>query len=100
MWYKIQPEDVKNQVKQLIHEGRFEFVNAGWSMHDEANTHYEDMINNMMVGHEFLLKEFGDKPRMGWHVDPFGHSAANTRLFADMGFDAWMFARLDYQDKE
>jgi len=29
MWYKMQPEDVKNQVKQLIHEGRFEFVNAG-----------------------------------------------------------------------
>jgi len=33
-------------------------------------------------------------------VDPFGHSSGNPRLFADMGFDAWFFARLDYQDKE
>ena len=45
------------------------------------------------------MKEFGVKPRIGWHVDPFGHSNANPRLFADMGFDAWFFARLDMQDK-
>lgn len=69
-------------------------------MHDEACPHYEDMINNMAYGHEFLLKEFGVKPRIGWHIDPFGHSNANPRLFAEMGFDAWFFARLDYQDKE
>ena len=69
-------------------------------MHDEACTHYEDMINNMMLGHEFLLKEFGVVPRIGWHIDPFGHSSGNARLFADMGFDAWFFARLDFQDKD
>ena len=37
---------------------------------------------------------------MGWHLDPFGHSSANPRLFADMGFEAWMFARLDWGDKD
>mgnify|MGYP001609273875 FL=1 len=65
-------------------------------MHDEACTHYEDMINNMMLGHDFLMKEFGYKPRVGWHVDPFGHSNGNPRLFAEMGFEAWFFGRLDY----
>jgi len=99
MWYNYQSDEVKDQVKQLIKEGRFEFVNGGWSMHDEATPHYEDMINNMMHGHDFLKKEFDVVPRIGWHVDPFGHSAANARLFADMGFEAWFFARLDYQDK-
>ena len=28
-------------------------------MHDEACPLYEDMINNMKLGHDFLLKEFG-----------------------------------------
>jgi lysosomal alpha-mannosidase len=65
-------------------------------MHDEACTHYEDMINNMMIGHQFLLKEFGVKPKVGWHVDPFGHSNTNARLFSEMGFDGWFFARLEY----
>lgn len=100
MWYNEQSEETKDKLKQLIKAGRFEFVNAGWSMHDEACPHYEDMINNMMKGHEFLKGEFGVVPRIGWHVDPFGHSSANPRLFADMGFEAWMFARLDHQDRD
>jgi len=79
--------------------GQLEIVNAGWSMHDEAVPHYEDMINNMYIGHKWLQDEFGVIPRIGWHVDPFGHSNANPRLFADMNFDAWFFARLDYEDK-
>lgn len=69
-------------------------------MHDEACAHYEDMINNMLHGHQFLMNEFGVRPRIGWHIDPFGHSSANARFFAEMGFDAWFFSRLDYQDRE
>ena len=49
-----------------------------------------------MAGHEFLDKTFGYKATIGWHIDPFGHSNANPRLFADMGFEAWFFARMDY----
>jgi len=55
MWWKDQTPEHKARVRQLVQEGRLEFVNAGWSMHDEACTHYEDMINNMMIGHQFLL---------------------------------------------
>ena len=68
-------------------------------MHDEACPTYEDMIQNMMIGHDFIMKEFGIKPRIGWTIDPFGHSNFNTRLYAELGFDAFFFARLDYQDK-
>jgi len=85
----------------LVRQGRLEFVNGGWSMHDEACTHHDDMMNNMMVGHEFIVREFGEwaRPHVGWHIDPFGHSNANPRLFAEMGFDSWFFARIDFEDK-
>jgi hypothetical protein len=69
-------------------------------MHDEACTHHDDMMNNMMLGHEFLDREFGFTPKVGWHIDPFGHSNGNPRLFAEMGMDAWFFARIDFQDRE
>jgi len=69
-------------------------------MHDEACPIYEDMIDNMMIGHDFIQKEFGVKPRIGWQIDPFGHSNTNARFFAEMGFDAWFFARLDADDKQ
>ena len=100
MWWKNQSEETKASVRTLAKEGRLEFVNAGWSMHDEACTHYEDQLNNMIIGHDFLLKEVGVKPRVGWHIDPFGHSNTNARLFAEMGFDGIFFARADFQDAE
>ena len=35
-------------------------------MHDEACPTFEDMIDNMMIGHDFAMKEFGVAPRVGW----------------------------------
>jgi len=69
-------------------------------MHDEACPTFDDIINNMLVGHQFALEEFGHKPRVGWSIDPFGHSNSNARLFADMGLEAIFFARIDQLDKE
>ena len=65
-WYDLQSESMKSNVKGLIQNGQLEMVNAGWSMHDEACPTYTDMINNMMLGHDFVLREFGVKPRIGW----------------------------------
>lgn len=50
----------------------------------------------MYIGHQFLKKEFGVVPRVGWMLDAFGHSTANAALFADMGFDAIYFARFGF----
>lgn len=99
MWYNRQTKERKDQVKQLVREGRLEFANGGWSASDEACPNFEDMINNMAIGHSFLMKEFGVKPRVGWHLDAFGHSSTNARLFADFGFEAMFFARMDRTDK-
>lgn len=68
-------------------------------MHDEACPIFEDMIDNMMMGHEWILKEFGVRPRIAWQIDTFGHSNTNARLFAEMGFDALFLSRIDDIDK-
>lgn len=99
MWWDEQNEEKREQTKNLVKTGQLEIINAGWSMHDEACPIYEDMLNNMMIGHEWVLETFGVKPRIGWQIDPFGHSNTNARIFSEMGFDAWFFARIDYQDK-
>jgi hypothetical protein len=31
-------------------------------------------------------------------IDPFGHANTQASLFAQMGFDAFLFGRIDYQD--
>ena len=98
-WWHEQSDEIKLNVQKLVNEGRLQFVNAGWSMSDEACVHYEDFINNMKVGHDFLRKQLGYRPTIGWHIDPFGHHSATAAMFAEMGFNAWFFARMDRDDK-
>lgn len=69
-------------------------------MNDEAAPYYEDMVDQMTWGHQFLFREFKVAPTIGWQIDPFGHSATQARLFYEMGFDGWFFARIDHQDKD
>jgi alpha-mannosidase len=49
-------------------------------MHDEAATHYIDMIDQTTLGHRFIKDEFGIIPIIGWQIDPFGHSAVQAYL--------------------
>lgn len=86
-------------MKDLVKSGQLEFVNAGWSMHDEACPTYTDMINNMMRGQQWVLENIGVAPSVGWQIDPFGHSNANARLFYEMGFNSMFFGRMDLAEE-
>jgi hypothetical protein len=76
-WYEALSSDTKRHFKELVHNGQVEFVNGGWVQHDEANPDPTAMINQMTVGHEYLMKNFGVAPRVAWQIDPFGHSGKN-----------------------
>ena len=54
--------------------------NGGYCMHDEATTHYVDMIDQTTLGHRYIKEQFGKTPRIGWQIDPFGHSAVQAYL--------------------
>lgn len=43
---------------------------------------------------------FGDcgRPKVGWQIDPFGHSKGMAYVFALLGYDAFLLNRIDYQD--
>mmetsp|Transcript_22531 Transcript_22531/g.50755 ORF Transcript_22531/g.50755 Transcript_22531/m.50755 type:complete len:1065 (-) Transcript_22531:1137-4331(-) len=98
-WWTELPDERRMAVRELVEKGQLEFINGGWSMHDEACTHFVSMIENTAFGHRFLREQFNYKPRVGWQIDPFGHSATQASLLsAQMGFDALYFARIDWQE--
>ena len=49
-WWGEQGEERKELVRQLLAEGRLEFIGGGWSMNDEAAAHYTAIIDNMAYG--------------------------------------------------
>lgn len=99
-WWRQQSNTTKVKVKELVRSGQLEFINGGMCMHDEATPHYIDLIDQTTLGHWFIKEEFGRIPRVGWQIDPFGHSAVQAYLLgAELGFDSLFFARIDYQDR-
>ncbi|KAF7801853.1 alpha-mannosidase [Senna tora] len=99
-WWRQQSKTMKVKVKELVNSGQLEFINGGMCMHDEATPHYIDLIDQTTLGHQFIKNEFSKIPRVGWQIDPFGHSAVQAYLLgAELGFDSLFFARIDYQDR-
>lgn len=99
-WDTVAKDSHKKQVRQLVKEGRLEFIIGGQVMHDEAVTDLDDEILQMTEGHGFLYQTFGVRPQFSWHVDPFGASATTPVLFALAGFDAHLISRIDYDLKD
>jgi lysosomal alpha-mannosidase len=97
-WWREQTPETQAIVKSLVKSGQLEFINGGWTMHDEACVHFEDMIDQLTLGHQFLKNNFGILPKIGWQIDPFGHSSTNAIIDNLAGFEGIFFARMDFQD--
>ncbi|XP_044735005.1 lysosomal alpha-mannosidase-like isoform X1 [Chrysoperla carnea] len=100
-WWKEQTDDRRHQVKQLINNGQLEIIGGAWSMNDEAASHYHSIVDQFTWGFRRLNDTFGKcaHPKVGWQIDPFGHSREMASIFAQLGFDGLFIGRLDYQDK-
>lgn len=102
-WYEsLGPTDKRlRDVHLLVETGRLEFVGGGWVQHDEANPGPEEVVNQIATGHEWLVRHFGERgrPRVGWQIDPFGHSALTPALFSRLGYDAVVINRIHHKAK-
>ena len=65
-YYNDQNDDSKQKIKALVKSGQVEIVHGGMVSSDEACPDYADILRNFEQGHEFVMREFGVKPRIGW----------------------------------
>ena len=101
IWWKQASTESREAFRYLVNNGQLEIVSGGWSMNDEACVHYQSTIDQMTWGHRRLLDTLGkcSIPKIGWQIDPFGHSREQAFINTQMGFDALFFARAHYLDK-
>lgn len=81
IWFEAQAPALQAQVQTLVAQRRLVFLNGGWSMHDESNPTYIDMLDNTAVGHRNIVNNFGvaGLPKVTWQIDPFGQFGAPAK---------------------
>ncbi|XP_056875511.1 alpha-mannosidase 2 isoform X1 [Takifugu flavidus] len=99
-WWNDIDEQKRDLVKSLLKAGQLEMVTGGWVMTDEANSHYFAMLDQLMEGHQWMQRHLGVKPRIGWAVDPFGHSPSMTYLLKGAGLQNMVIQRVHYAVKK
>ena len=99
-WWSQQAPEKRDQVSALVASGQLEFINGGWSMHDEACPTFIDMVDNSHLGGRLIYESFGVAARTTWQIDPFGHSAFQGSMLSSplSGVNGVYVARMDYQD--
>jgi alpha-mannosidase II len=98
-WWVTQNFNNRERFKTIVKRGQLEFIGGGWVQNDEANPTLESVVNQVSEGHAFLLETFGVRPKIGWQIDPFGHSAMTPTLFALLGYDAMVINRIHFDTK-
>lgn len=47
----MQEAETQERVRQLVKDGQLDFAGGGWVSNDEAICQYEDIIDQMTLGH-------------------------------------------------
>ena len=57
-WWMEQHDFVKHSFKNFINNGQLEIIGGGWSMNDEATTHYQSIIDQFTWGLRYSRMQF------------------------------------------
>ncbi len=93
-WWEGATDLQRVLMRNLTATGQLEFIGGGWVMHDEATTSIYGTVNQMTVGLRFLNTTLGVRPRVEWHIDPFGHSQFMPELYALLRYKAVIINRV------
>ena len=93
-WWAEAGAEERAAARALVARGQLEFTGGGWTQSDEAITRFEDMVDQMTLGHLWAASALGAPPvTTAWQADPFGHSSAFAFLVAGTAADGLVLGR-------
>ena len=99
-WIEEFDEEMFEEIKQRIREGRFVIV-GGWHVQPDCNLPSgEGFARQSLYAQRYFKETFGTTAKVGYNVDSFGHHAMLPQILKKSGMNAYIFMRPGPHEKE
>jgi len=80
-------------IRQAVADGRWALVNGWWLQPDCNIPSGESFARHALYGQRYLQEHFGQRARVGYNVDSFGHAGTLPQLLKLAGLESYVFFR-------
>lgn len=84
------------EIKKKVAEGRWEIEGAMWLESDANLPSGESLVRQLLVGSQFIKKEFNKDTEYLWLPDVFGYSWALPQILKKSGIDVFMTTKISW----
>ena len=92
-------DEKRHNFTELFRRKQLNLGHARLCIHDQATTHYDEIIDHMTAGMRLAFDLFEEEPRVGWAMDAFGHSYTNTVILRQFGIKAQIADRINENER-
>lgn len=91
--------DMLAEIRQRVHEGRWELVGGWWIQPDCNIPCGESFVRHALVGQRYFQKTFGVTATVGYNPDSFGHAGTLPQILRKAGLTRYVFMRPSPHEK-
>ena len=92
-WVERADPEMFEEIRQRIHEGRWEVV-GGWPVEPDCNLpSTESFVRHALYGKRYCQGALGVDVKIGFNPDSFGHAAGLPTILASAGYGYYVFMR-------
>ena len=92
-WIEEFDEEMFEEIKQRIKEGRFVIV-GGWHVQPDCNLPSgEGFARQTLYSQRYFMEKFGTTAKVGYNVDSFGHNINLPQILKKSGMNQYLFMR-------
>lgn len=92
-WVEQNEPGMFAEIQQRVAEGRWLLVGGWWIEPDCNIPSGESFVRQGLVGQRYFQEKFGQKARVAYNVDSFGHNAMLPQIMKKSGLDYYIFMR-------